>query len=113
MVLLVPPSKRPGHKFNLRKIDPTLVLLNLLPVIQALQDPKFYDRAYSQPVGRKQLQRAMLWEPLLDLLVQFGVENFNAHRPLIATIRSLHLACGIDPPDGIAVRQTVSAWKRR
>jgi hypothetical protein len=79
----------------------------------ALQDPKIYHLALDQPSDtKKHLERALLWEPLLALLDDFN-GDFAEHQPLIATIRSLHLACGIEPPDPNAVRQTVNAWRKR
>jgi len=69
-----------------------------------------------QPPGEqrhKALARALLWEPLLDLLVEFKIEDFDQHQDLIDTIRSLHLACGIEPPLETSVRQTVYDRRNR
>jgi hypothetical protein len=79
----------------------------------SLENRKIYNLAFDQPPdSQKSLERALLWEPLLKLLDDFH-EDYGAHQPLIATIRSLHLACGIEPPDPGAVRQTVNAWRKR
>ena len=89
---------------------------NVLPLIRALRDPEIYRAAFSQPPmadSHKALTRALLWEPLLNLMEDFQQIDLGEHQPLIDTIRSLHLALGIEPPDGSAVRQTVSAWRRR
>ena len=100
-----------------KQIDPVSRLTNnALPLIRALRDPEIYRAAFSQPPtadSHKHLTRALLWEPLLDLMNDFGQLDFAEHQPLIDTVRSLHLALGIDPPDGRAVRQTVSAWRKR
>ena len=97
-------------------LDPVSPLTNVLPLIKALRDQDIYRAAFSQPPtadSHKHLTRALLWEPLLDLMKGFGQLDFAEHQPLIDTIRSLHLALGIEPPDGRAVRQTVSAWRKR
>jgi hypothetical protein len=88
----------------------------LIEGVDALQDPKIYNRIFDQPLdsdNRMRPERALLWEPLLDLLADFKIASFGEHQPLIATIRSLHLACGIEPPDPGAVRQTVKDWRKR
>jgi hypothetical protein len=97
-------------------LDPVAPLTNVLPLIKALRDQDIYRAAFSQPPtadSHKHLTRALLWEPLLHLMNDFGQLDFAEHQPLIDTIRSLHLALGIEPPDGRAVRQTVSAWRKR
>jgi len=99
-----------------KQIDPVSRLTNALLMIRALRDPEIYRAVFSQPPmadSHKALTRALLWEPLLDLMNDFGQLDFAEHQPLIDTVRSLHLALGIDPPDGRAVRQTVSAWRKR
>jgi hypothetical protein len=82
---------------------------------ELLRNPVAYRAVFWQPPGRerhKRLERVLLWEPLLDVLADFGIEDFDQHQFLIVTIRSLHLACGIAPPKETSVRQTVSAWRK-
>jgi hypothetical protein len=97
-------------------LNPVPPLTHVQPLIKALNDQNIYRDAFSQPPtadSHKSLTRALLWEPLLNLMKDFRQFDFSEHEPLIDTIRSLHLAFGIEPPDGRAVRQTVSAWKQR
>jgi hypothetical protein len=94
-------------------IDPTAVLENLLRAIRALREQEVYADAFLQPGGRKRPERALLWEPLLDLMSEFNIENFSQYQPLIVTLRSLHLACGIAPPEPGSVRVAVSSWNKR
>jgi hypothetical protein len=81
---------------------------------ELLRNPEAYRAVFWQPPGterHKSLVRVLLWEPLLDMLADFKIEKFDEHQPLISTIRSLHLACGIEPPNDGAVRQVVLARK--
>jgi hypothetical protein len=116
--LRLPAERRKKYRrIPWKRIDPVSRLINnAVPLIKALRDPEIYRAAFSQPPladSHKALTRALLWEPLLDLMKVFKQLNFAEHQPLIDTIRSLHLALGIEPPDGSAVRQTVSAWRKR
>ncbi|HZV05859.1 MAG TPA: hypothetical protein VE999_12320 [Gemmataceae bacterium] len=113
-VLMVPSQDRRSHKFNFSNIDAGTPMAKLMPVIGALRNRDIYARAYSQPLSsQKALERALLWEPLFHLLHEFKIDDFGEHQPLIETIRSLHRACGIKPPDPVAVRQTLSDWRKR
>jgi hypothetical protein len=88
----------------------------LIEGVDALRNSKVYHRVFDQPSSsdsRMRPERALLWEPLLALMTDFKIASFREHQPLIATIRSLHLACGIEPPDPGAVRQTVKDWRKR
>jgi hypothetical protein len=112
MILRVPPKERRGHSLDFNKINPGPALDNLLPVIGALRSLHIYARAYSQPPSsHKAPERAFLWEPLFDALHDFKINDFGKHQPLIKTIRALHLACGIRPPDAVAVRQAARDWR--
>ena len=116
--LRLPAERRKKYRrIPWKQIDPVSRLTNsALPLIKALRDPEIYRAAFSQPPtadSHKALTRALLWEPLLNLMKDFNQIDFGEHQPLIDTIRSLHLAVGIEPPDGNAVRQTVSAWRKR
>lgn len=99
------------------RIDPVSPLTNnALPLIRALRDPEIYRAAFSQPPladSHKALARALLWEPLLNLMKEFKQLDFAEHQPLLNTMRALHHALGIEPPNAGAVRQTVSAWRKR
>jgi hypothetical protein len=82
---------------------------------ELLRNPEAYRAVFWQPPGperHKSLVRVLLWEPLLDLLYDFKIESYDQHQPLIRTIRSLHLACGIDPPNDGAVRVVVHERKK-
>jgi hypothetical protein len=114
MILVVPPNERKQRRFDFNEMNPGPTLEKLLPVLQALRRQDFYLRAFSQPPsGRKGLERALLWEPLFDLLRDFGIEDFRKHQPLIETIRALHRTCKIEAPDPGAVRVATSAWRKR
>jgi len=104
-----------ASKLARRDIDLAGVLADLLSKIRAVRNPKTYMETFSYQgsSSRKSLQRALLWEPLLDLLDKFDIQKFNQHQPLITTVRALHLAFGIDPPDPAAVRQTVDSRRKR
>jgi hypothetical protein len=112
IILTVPPKERRGHSFDFSKINAGPALDNLLPVIEALRTPDIYGRAFSQPPSsRKSLERALLWEPLFDLLRDFKIEEFGKHQAVIETVRGLHRACGVRLPDPIAVRQALKEWR--
>jgi hypothetical protein len=75
---------------------------------------------YYGPLGRRvadsrkrSLERSLLWEPLFDLMRDFGIEDFDKHQPLIKTVRSLHLAVGIGPPDANLLKQVAFLWRKR
>lgn len=95
--------------------DLAAVLADLLRVIRAVRDPEMYMSVFSHQgtSSRKSVERAVLWEPLLDLMERHDIQNFSQHQPLIGTVRALHRACGITPPDPGAVRQTVNSWRKR
>ena len=114
MVLMVPPKERRNCKFDFNDIDVGPKLENLLFVIQALLSREISSRVFSQPPsGRKGLERALLWEPLFDLMHDFRIEKFDKHQPLIKTVRALHRACNIRVPDPVAVRVAHNAWRKR
>ncbi len=74
---------------------------------------------YYRPLGRrvvdsrKHLERPLLYEPLLDLMHEFRIENFDEYQDLIQTARSLHSALGIDPPVQNYLDQVVFGWRER
>ena len=82
---------------------------------EILRDPDIYYRPLGRRVvdSRKRLERALLWEPLLDLMHDFGIEDFDEYQDLIKTVRSLHLAVGIDPPDQNYLNQVAFLWRKR
>jgi hypothetical protein len=81
---------------------------------EILLDPDIYYRLLGRRVAesRKGLERALLWEPLLDLMRDFGIGDFGAYQDLIHTVRSLHLALGIDPPDANLLKQIAFRWRK-
>jgi hypothetical protein len=121
MILMVPPKERRHHRsierryrrFDFSNINPGPALEKLQPVIRALRSQEIYSRSFSRPASRKSLERALLWEPLFDLMRDFKIEDFSKHQALIDTIRALHLACKIEPPDPVAVRVALNAWRKR
>lgn len=110
MILMAPAKERRHQRFDFT--DPGPALAKLQPAVRALRNQDIYSRAFSRPPGRKSLQRALLWEPLFDLMRDFEIKDFGKHQALIHTIRALHLACKIEPPDPIAVRQALSTWRK-
>ena len=81
-----------------------------------MRDPDLYFAPLGQPPvvnSRKCLERTLLWEPLLDLMHDFGIKDFGKYQDLIQTVRSLHLALEIDPPDANLLKQVVFIWKKR
>lgn len=82
---------------------------------EVLRDLDTYYRPLGRRVvdSRKRLERALLWEPLFDLMHHFGIEDFDKHQPLIQTVRSLHLALGIGPPDANLLKQVIFLWRKR
>ncbi|SIN88776.1 hypothetical protein SAMN05443247_00473 [Bradyrhizobium erythrophlei] len=115
----VPIGDRDAFAETLYNHDATFDVSLMLIIAGAeklLNNPELHRAVLWQPPGKqrhKALTRASLWEPLLDLLTEFKIENLDEHQPLIDTVRSLHLACGIEPPDDGAVRQTVFDWRKR
>src|SRR5258708_30256727 len=103
MIFRAPPKERRYQTFEFDNINPGPALEKLQPVIRTLRSQEIYSRAFSRPPGRKSLQRALLWEPLFDLMRDFKIEDFSKHQVLIDTIRALHLACKIELPDPVAV----------
>jgi hypothetical protein len=83
-------------------IDLGLMAKTLLPLIRTLRDPKSYSAAVGQPHG-KSYERTYLWEPLLRLMKAHHA-NVDQRGVFGGAITSLHLALGIDPPEG-AVRK--------
>jgi hypothetical protein len=82
---------------------------------EVLRDPDIYYRPFGRRVAdsRKNLERTLLWEPLLGLMHDFGIEDFGKYQDLIQTVRSLNLALGIDPPDANLLKQVAFHWKKR
>jgi hypothetical protein len=82
---------------------------------EVLRDPDIYYRLLGRRVAdsRKGLERSLLWEPLLDLMHDFGIEDRGKYQNLIQTVRSLHLALGIDPPDANLLKQVAFDRKKR
>jgi hypothetical protein len=114
----VPIGDRDAFAETLYSHDATFDVSLMLMIAGAeklLDNPELYRAVLWQPPGEerhKALVRALLWEPLLDLLDDFKIESYDQHQPLIHTIRSLHLACGIDPPNDVAVRVAVHERKK-
>jgi hypothetical protein len=75
--------------------------------------------SYYGPLGRrvanirKMLVRTLLWDPLFDLMHDFGIKDFDEHQPLIQTVRSLHLALGMESPDANRLKQVAFLWRKR
>ena len=82
---------------------------------EVLRDLDTYYRPLGRRVGdsRKGLERTLLWEPLFGLMQEFGIKEFDKHQPLIQTVRSLHLALGIGPPDANRLKQVAFLWRKR
>lgn len=74
---------------------------DVLLAVRMLRDPNGYRAAYHQPAGQKSPERALLLEPLFDLMNKFGLRarDFSKHQPLLTTLKKLHLAIGIAPPN--------------
>ncbi|MGY8634297.1 hypothetical protein RAD15_17615 [Bradyrhizobium sp. 14AA] len=108
-------SSEARSKSSFEEVDLAVLLPDMLRVIRSVRDPEEYMRAFSRQgsSSRKSVERAVLWEPLLDQMSQRQIQNFSQYQPLIVTMRALHRACGISPPDPVAVRQTTSAWRKR
>jgi len=115
MILMTPPDER-RHRDFVIPTNPGPALKNLLPVLKWLSDPDNYNAASFQPVNshksHKSLERAFLWEPLLQLMKMHGVKP-GQHGSFSRAIKSLHFALGIDPPNEVAVRRTVHDLKHR
>jgi hypothetical protein len=82
----------------------------------ALSDPDQYYAPLGQPPvrdSRKSLERALLWEPLLGLMHDFGIEEFDQYQDLTKTVGALHLALGIDPPNKNSLKQVAFQWRKR
>lgn len=115
-VHVTPSKERRTTLFNWREMDPSLTLKNALLAVRAARDPSVYRAATDQPApkdSQKLLERALLWEPLFDLMNQFGVRDFSEHQPLMRTVKALHLAIGIAPPNANAFKQAIGAWRKR
>jgi hypothetical protein len=113
-ILMIPPKERRNHAFAFNSLDPGPALAKLLPAIRALRTQEIYTRAFSQPPrSQKSLERALLWEPLFDLMHDFKIEEFDRHQPMIHTARALHLACSLRPPDEGKFRVTLNDWRKR
>ena len=74
----------------------------------------FIVHATGQP-SQKRPERELLWEPMFDLLNQFGFRalDFNKHQPLMRTVKALHLTIGIDPPDTNLFKQAIRDWRKK
>jgi hypothetical protein len=82
---------------------------------EVLREPDIYYRPLGRRVAnsRKRIERTLLWEPLFGLMHDFEIEDLNKHQPLIQTIRSLHHALGIVPPDANRLKQVAFDWRKR
>jgi hypothetical protein len=83
---------------------------------EVLRNPDLYYAMLCQPPivdSRKSLESALIWNPLLDLMHDFGIENFSRYQDLTQTVRSLHFALGIDPPNTNRLKQVVFGWRKR
>ncbi|KRQ09323.1 hypothetical protein AOQ71_20935 [Bradyrhizobium manausense] len=108
-------SSEARSRSSLEEVDPTVLLADMLRVIRAVRNPEMFMRMFSHQgvSSHKSVERAVLWEPLLGLMSEHHIHNFSQHQPLIATVRALHRACGVTPPDPAAVRQTTYSWRKR
>jgi hypothetical protein len=115
LIKSTPPEERKAREFEWEKIDPAPTLKNALSAVRALRDPKGYRAATGQTASQKRPERELLWEPLFGLLDHFGFRapNFNKHQPLMRTVKALHLAVGIDPPDENLFKQAIKAWREK
>jgi hypothetical protein len=83
---------------------------------EILRDPDLYYAPLGQPPvrdSRKSLERTLLWEPLLDLMHDFGIEEFDQYQDLTKTVGALHLALGIGPPKKNLLKQVAFLWRKR
>jgi hypothetical protein len=84
--------------------------------LEVLRDLDIYYRPLGRRVAnsrKRSPERFLLWEPLFNLMQDFKVEEFDRYQPLIQTVRSLHLALGIDPPDANLLNQVTFLWRKR
>jgi len=109
MILMTPPHERRHRDYEV-PTNPGPALNNLLPVLKWLSDANNYTAASLQPENshktHKTLERAFLWEPLLQLMKERGVKP-GQYGDFSHGIRLLHLALGIEPPNEVGVRRTV------
>ena len=114
LIIKTPPEKRPGSEFDWEKIDPVSTLKNALLAVRALRNRNIYRAATGQP-SQKRPERELLWEPLFNLLSQFGFRapDFDKHQPLMRTVKALHLTIGIDPPDANLFKQAIRDWRKK
>ena len=115
MILMTPPDERRRRDFEV-PTNPGPALKNLLPVLKWLSDPNNYNATSFQPTNshksHKSLERAFLWEPLLQLMKKHGVKP-GQRGSFCRAIKSLHSALGISPPNEVAVRRTVHDLKNK
>ena len=115
LVHITPPKERKTQLFNWRDMDPHSALKKALDAVRAARNPNVYRLATDQapPKDAQKLpERALLWEPVLHLMEQFGVRDYSEHQPLMRTMRALHFVLGIAPPDANAFKQAIRAWKK-
>ena len=105
-----------GATLKFRRSGGGPALKNLLPVLKWLSDPNNYNATSFQPTNshksHKSLERAFLWEPLLQLMKKHGVKP-GQRGSFCRAIKSLHSALGISPPNEVAVRRTVHDLKNK
>jgi hypothetical protein len=84
-------------------IDLDLVATTLLRIVGKLRTSKEYAAAHHQP-GRKSIERAFLWEPLLRLMKKYHAKP-GQHGSFLGAIKSLHLAIEVDRPSEGAIKK--------
>ncbi|OKO70133.1 hypothetical protein AC629_40725 [Bradyrhizobium sp. NAS80.1] len=83
---------------------------------EVFRDPDIYYRVFGRRLAdsrKKSLERTLLWEPLFDLMYEFGIEDLSEYQELTKTVGSLHRALGIDSPNTNLLRQVTSLWRKR
>lgn len=83
---------------------------------EVLRDLDNYYRLLGRRVvdsRKRSLERTLLWEPLFNLMHEFGIEDFSEYQDQVQTIRSLHLALGIAPPGDNYLKQVAFLWRKR
>lgn len=109
------PAEEP-HSGKLGEIDFSSKATKALSATRRLRSENAYRDIYGQPPPEdrhKLLEHAMLWEPLFGLMNHFGVQQLSEYQPITRTVKALHLAIGIDPPNTNAFKQALRAWRKR
>ena len=114
LIITTSPEIRRYTEFDWEKIDPTTALQYALLAVRTLRSRNVYREATGHP-SQKRPQRELLWEPLFGLLSRSGFRavDFAKHQPLMRTVKALHFAIGIDPPDTHLFKQAIRDWRKK